>query len=161
MNVARKVLDNTVEAVVGTLVAVISVSVLLSVIYRYVLSQALSWADELPSFLFLWVVFLGAALGVKRASHFEISAFVTALPASVRSTLKYVSMATQAALAAFLVIYGWELVDLTKDNRSPALDIPLAFVYVSVPISGVLMILYLIPQFLAHMRRDSSPRGGE
>ncbi len=160
MGVARKILDNAVEAVAGTLVAVIAVAVLLSVVYRYVLFRALTWADELPSFLFIWVVFLGAALGVKRGVHFEISAFVGGLPQNWRAALKKVALATETALALFLVIYGWELVELTRENRSPALDIPLAFVYAAVPLSGVLMILYLIPQFLARRHAGGSDDGG-
>ncbi len=160
MGVARKVLDNAVEAVAGTLVAVIAVAVLLSVMYRYVLFRALTWADELPSFLFIWVVFLGAALGVKRSAHFEISAFVGGLPQNWRATLNKVALITEAALALFLVVYGWELVDLTRENRSPALDIPLAFVYAAVPISGVLMILYLIPQLLSRRYAGGSDDGG-
>ncbi len=160
MHVARTILDNAVEAVAGTLVGVIAMAVLLSVMYRYVLFRALTWADELPSFLFVWVVFLGAALGVKRGAHFEISAFVGGLPERWKLALRYLALISQAALALFLVVYGWELVELTKENRSPALDIPLAYVYGSVPVSGLLMLLYLVPQFVARLRGEGRSNEG-
>ncbi len=156
MPALRKILDNAVEAVAGTLVVVISLAVLTSVLYRYVLMRSATWADELPSFLFIWVVFLGAALGVKRSAHFEISAFVGNLPPIWRSRLKYVTMLSEAIMALFLVVYGWRLVGLTIENRSPGLDIPMGYVYGSVPISGILMFLYLIPQFVTHLRSGNA-----
>jgi len=160
MHLARKILDNAVEAVAGALVAAIAIAVFLSVVYRYLLFRALTWADELPSFLFIWMVFLGAALGVKRGAHFEISAFVGGLSAPWRRAFRYLALAAQVALALFLVVYGWELVELTAENHSPALDIPLAYVYAAVPLSGALMLLFLLPRIADLVRGGEHPHGG-
>ena len=50
--------------------------IILQVFYRYVLGSSLSWSEESARFLFIWVVMLGASMGVKEGFHVAVTLFV-------------------------------------------------------------------------------------
>ena len=43
-----------------------------------------TWYDEIARLLFVWIVFLGAAVGVKRAAHFRLHLVIDRFPAWLR-----------------------------------------------------------------------------
>ena len=68
----RKVRDNGVEWLCLALMVVLACDLMLGVFSRYVLFRTFTWYDEIARACFVWVVFLGAAVGVKRGSHFGL-----------------------------------------------------------------------------------------
>jgi len=48
------------------------VVVLLQVVSRYLLDNSLTWTEELSRYLFAWIIFLGAALGLRDQSHIKV-----------------------------------------------------------------------------------------
>lgn len=61
-----------VEYIIAILAAILSVVVLLQVVFRYALNNPLHWTEEMARFLLIWIVLLGAAIGIKRKSHFPL-----------------------------------------------------------------------------------------
>ena len=51
------------------LLAFITIGVFIQVVMRYVFSMSFLWGEELSLFAFIWSVFLGAAVGVRRRIH--------------------------------------------------------------------------------------------
>ena len=70
----RKALDNGVEWLCLVLMAVLVIDLMLGVFSRYVLFSTFTWYDEIARACFVWVVFLGGAVGVKRGAHFVCEA---------------------------------------------------------------------------------------
>ena len=69
------------------LVVALAVVVFLQVFNRFVLKAPLAWSEDLAMLLFQWVVFLGAAIGVRRLRHFGIDLVVKKLPARMHRTI--------------------------------------------------------------------------
>ncbi len=83
MSFLRKMLDRVnslAEYAVCALLAVMVVVVFLQVIFRFVIRSSLPWSEELARYLMVWIVFLGASIGVKRKSHIGVEAVVALLP---------------------------------------------------------------------------------
>ena len=80
----RKVLDNGVEWLCLALMVVLAFDLMLGVFSRYVLFRTFTWYDEIARACFVWVVFLGAAVGVKRGSHFGLHMLIDMLPERAR-----------------------------------------------------------------------------
>src|SRR5258705_6801396 len=76
----RKLLDNGVEWICLVLMVVLAFDLMLGVFSRYVLASTFTWYDEIARACFVWVVFLGAAVGVKRGAHFRPHLLVDRLP---------------------------------------------------------------------------------
>ena len=139
-----------------TLVVIMSlmvVNVLWQVFSRFVLGDPSSYTEELARYLMIWVGVLGAAYVSGKNKHVAIDYFPTKFSEKnqikVKVFVKWLIMIF--AFFAF-VIGGSRLVYITYvlEQLSPALQIPLAFVYLVIPISGVLIAYYKILEILNH-----------
>ncbi|HEV8225530.1 MAG TPA: TRAP transporter small permease subunit, partial [Methylomirabilota bacterium] len=63
---------NCVEGLLLVMMVVLCADVFLGVFSRYVLRSTFTWYDEIARLLFVWIVFLGAAVGVRRSGHFRL-----------------------------------------------------------------------------------------
>jgi TRAP-type C4-dicarboxylate transport system permease small subunit len=132
------------------------VDVFLGVFSRYVLARTFTWYDEIARLLFVWIVFLGAAVGVKRIAHFRLHLLVDRLPAAWQRAAGVVGVLAVMAFGAILVQQGWKLVELGQFQQTPVMGLSKQYIYASVPAGGVLVILYSLP----HLWRAGRNEGG-
>jgi TRAP-type C4-dicarboxylate transport system permease small subunit len=125
------------------------VDVFLGVFSRYVLVRTFMWYDEIARLCFVWMVFLGAAVGVRRGSHFRLHLVVDRLGPGVVRAAHALSVVVIAAFGGVLVYYGLKLVELGQFQQTPVMGLSKAYVYASMPVGGALMIAYA----LAGLRR--------
>lgn len=129
--------------VAGSLVFAVFVVVLLQVVMRYVFARPNPWTEELSRFGFIWLSMLGAALAVELGTHFVFDQLVSLLRPKLQVLIRLCSTAFVAAMAIGLVVLGIELVMLASSQRSPALNLPISWIYASVPVTGLLMLLHI------------------
>ena len=115
----NKLLDRLIEAACAIAVVALTVIVSLQVFNRFVLKTPLAWSEDLAMLLFQWVVFLGAALGVKRLRHFGIELVVRRFPERVRHRVELLTPAVMAIVALVMIVQGWTLLDLQPDPDVP------------------------------------------
>jgi TRAP-type C4-dicarboxylate transport system permease small subunit len=127
----------------GSLVLTVFVVVLLQVVMRYLFERPNPWSEELSRFGFIWLSMLGAALAVELRTHFVFDQLVGRLRPKLQMLVRICSTAFIAAMAFGLVVLGLELVDLARSQRSPALNLRISWVYASVPVAGLLMLLHI------------------
>ena len=141
----KRILDSSLEIIVGVVVLVLVLDVLWQVFSRYVLKTPSSWSEELATFLLIWVSLLGAAVALNRGAHLGIDYFVGKLPSLLRL---YTEVLVFVCIFLFcltvMVIGGIQLVSntLRLEQVSPALGLKMGYVYVAVPFSGVFLTLY-------------------
>ncbi len=141
-----------VEGLLVLLVFTLCLDVFAAVVLRYVFHMSLGFYDELARYVFVWMSFLGAATGVKRHGHFGVTFVVQRLSPRVQQGLAVFNMLAMMLFAGVLVARGITMVRLTSTQLSPAMEIPVSYLYLPVPISGVLMILYLLPHLARRLR---------
>ena len=107
----------------GVILAVMTILVFLTIIYRYILLAPISWGEEMSRFLFIALCIFGAAIAMKERTHFAITMLTDKFPSSIRPRLEVgVALATSVLLS--VVIYrGWGLVLLNRNEDSPALGV--------------------------------------
>ena len=140
----KKFLSRIVEDVCFLLVIVLATVVFFQVFNRFILKAPMAWTEELAMLLFQWVVFLGAAVGVKRMSHFGIDLLVEKLSEKNRRRLELVVPFAIGVIALTLIIEGIKLLRLTQFQLYTTMPISHAWATLAMPISGFLMVLYLI-----------------
>jgi len=137
-----RLLDRAIEWLCIVLMLVLAVDLMLGVFSRYVLMSTFTWYDEVARVCFVWAVFLGAALGVKRSAHFGLHIVIDLLPPRAR---RFAALATPVAVIGFsavLIVQGLNFVELGWFQQTPVMGLPKAWVYAAMPMGGVLMILY-------------------
>ncbi len=142
-----KILSNVLVVIMGIMV----INVLWQVFSRYCLGEPSSFTDELARYLMIWVGVLGAAYVSGKNNHVAIDVLPSRLSESKQKKLKVI---VRILIILFsitaLVIGGSRLVYITYVLKqfSPALQMPLALVYLVIPISGILIIYYKISDLL-------------
>ena len=143
----KTVLDKLLDSLTAVSMAVLVLDVTWQVITRFILKNPSNWTEELATFLMIWVGLLGSAVALNRGAHLGIDYFVGKLPEKKRLiTTAFAFACTAAFSVSVLLIGGFRLVSLTftQGQVSPALKIPMGYVYLSVPIAGFFLSLYSI-----------------
>lgn len=147
----REKIDKVLANVLIVIMSVMVINVLWQVFSRYCLAEPSSFTDELARYLMIWVGVLGAAYVSGKNNHVAIDVLPTRLSESKQKKLKVlVRILIILFSSAALVIGGSRLVYITYVLKqfSPALQMPLALVYLVIPISGILIIYYKISDLL-------------
>lgn len=141
--------------------AIMVSSLILGVVYRYVLQDSLAWSDELALLSFTWLVFLTAALAVEDNTHVRIELIEKVLPAHVTWLLEGAIWIAIALTGVYMVWTGSQFIEFTIGQTSPAVGYPIWMRNVALPVSGALIAIYA----LANLRRfetfDRSQRDSE
>src|SRR5262249_3829452 len=134
-------LDLAIEAVSSTLLVATIVLALIQVFFRYVLNDSLSWPDELARVAVTWMCFLGTAMVTRRSRQISIDLLTRSLPPRALAAHAFAVRIIMAAVAAFLLHYGSELVSKAS-HVLPALQWPIATVYLAVPVGAALALTF-------------------
>jgi TRAP-type C4-dicarboxylate transport system permease small subunit len=143
----RKAVDLILSRFVITVMAVLVLDVLWQVTSRYIMKEPSSWTDELAGFLLIWVGLFGAAYATGKKDHLAIDLLPRKLNPSRR---KYLYLLINGLIGAFalivLIIGGVRLVYISfKLNQiSSALEIPVGYVYLVLPVSGLFILFYAV-----------------
>ena len=128
-----------------------TLDVLWGVITRYALGSQASWTEELARFLLIWIGILGAAYASGQKMHLSIDLLKPSLPPKGQQQLFLIINLLVILFALFvMVIGGARLMYLTQilGQVSPALRIPVAFIYAIIPVSGLLIIYYKLSEIV-------------
>jgi len=128
-----------------------SVSVLLDVVTRQI-GHPWLWLQQLTTGCFVYGIFIGMALAARRNEHMYLSEIVQKLQGTNRSAIEVFARIVVLAVAACLVVFGWQnfLLDLGS-YRMPSL-IPLGYYTIVVPVSAALIGLFQIEQLVNGLR---------
>ena len=138
----KRILSNAVEWVCMVLMVVLSVDLFLGVFSRYVMVRTFTWYDEIARGCFVWLTLLGAAVGVKRHAHFRLHIVVDRLSPRLRQATVFLLPLVVIIFAGVLIQQGLVFLELGKFQQTPVMGLPKTWIYVAIPIGGVLMILY-------------------
>ena len=150
----RRAATHCIEGLLLVMMVALCADVFLGVFSRYVLRSTFTWYDEIARLLFVWMVFLGAAVGVRQAGHFRLHLLVDRFPAGLRRAAEIVGELAIMLFGAVLIQQGWKLVELGQFQQTPVMGLSKRYVYASMPAGGVLIILYSLP----HLWRTLSGR---
>ena len=124
--------------------AILVVGVNLQVFARYFLSYSLSWTQELVQYAFVWMVFIGAGVGVRRGLHLRINLLDNHLSRRSRRKLEIAVDAICLILAIVFIVGGSIVAWLTRLHVSPAMGLSMACIYSVFPLSGLGLVVFLI-----------------
>lgn len=140
------VLGFVIEKLVAIGTGLMLIVVSCNVFARYILKIGLTWAEEFSLLLFVWVVFLGSYLALRKKSHLALTFMIKKL--SPRATLisKIIILSLVALFLLALLIGGIEFVSkvVGMNQKTPLLGISAAWAYASLPASAGLMLIELV-----------------
>ena len=145
-------LRNLPEYTIGIFVILVSLVVFIQIVFRYFLNFSLGWSDELARILFIWISLLGATVCVKRGQHFSFSVLAARLGKRNSHILHAVATLLVISFCLFFTWYGYKSFLLSFRQNFIVLEIPWAWAFAAVPISGALMGVYSFPLLIHHLK---------
>ena len=125
---------------------------LIHIFYRYVLNNSLTWSEEFLRFSLVWFSLLSASLIHKDRGHIGIVLFRQRMPTRIGAFLERVIPLIAVVTTALITIYGAGLVLRVEGQLTPALRIPVAVPYLSIPVSFLFMTVYGVQHLIEDMR---------
>ena len=141
----------------GLILAIMAGAVFLQVILRYVGWAGIDGLDEMPRYLFVWLVMLGAAAAMHRGEHTLLGYFRDRFGRRGRALAIIVANVAGIALFVYFIKLSFILVPNAHLQTSAGLGLPLGYVYAAVPVGAALIILPMA-RTLFHALRALWPR---
>lgn len=138
----RKTVDKSLEWALVFLMSVLVIDVLWQVTSRYIMNSPSNFTDELAGYLLIWVGLLGAAYVAGKREHLAIDLLIQKSSPKRKFKLEMIiSVLIILFVIVVLVIGGSWLVysRFYLSVKSSALGMPLGFVYLVLPLSGILI----------------------
>ena len=125
----------------GLILAIMAGAVFLQVLLRYLGWAAFDGLDEVPRYLFVWLVMIGAAAAMHRGEHTLLGYFRDRLGRQGRAFAIVLVNAAGITLFVYFIKLSFVLVPNAQLQTSAGLGLPLGYVYAAVPVGSVLIIL--------------------
>lgn len=136
---------------VGT-VAVLVVPVSLQILARYTgLIPAYLWTEELARFLFIWMVMLGAMIGIREGTHFEVDVWPQLQPRA-NALLRIVSHFLVLVFALVFVWWGIAFARFGWDQLSEIAELPMWTIFIAWPLAGFTWVLFIAESLIDSLR---------
>ena len=140
------------SVLLGASVAALVVPVTIQLISRNTgLIPAWIWTEEMARFLFIWMVMLGAMVGVKEGTHFEVDIWPE-LGRRGNAMLKIVSSLFVLTFALVFVYWGVKFVQFGWYQESELAELPMPFIFIAWPLVGATWVLFLVQIFSENIR---------
>ena len=114
----------------------------INVLMRYFLKSGLVWAEEYARFAIIWIVCGGCGAAVRTDAHMKITAIPDAIKnQAVKDIFALFVYVISLAFSLLMLVAGSRLIGsmIANNQVSPAMEIPLWWIYLSIPVGGGIM----------------------
>lgn len=142
--------------IVILLTALMVLTVLTGVLFRYVIRDPLGWTEELARYLMIWAALLAVSVGIRDREHVGIQLLVKKLPLPVGKVLIFIINIIVIIFLMVLTTKGYSMALKGANQLSLALNISMLLPLLSIPVSGILAIIQQIILLIDIINPDSS-----
>jgi TRAP-type C4-dicarboxylate transport system permease small subunit len=133
-------------------VAVLIIPVSLQIFSRYTaLIPSYIWTEEMARFLFVWMIMIGAMVGIRESTHFDVDVWPQ-LGSRANALLKIIGSVFVLAFALVFVWWGWEFTRFAFKRTSELADLPLWLIHIAWPLTGATWLLFQVEHLLRAIR---------
>jgi len=141
------------QLLIGVMMLVMFILVFINVVGRYGFNVSYAPAEEISTFLMIWVAYLGAGLALREGRHAAIDMFQDRLPVNLRRPLRALLgglilffFGVLAWLGIRMSIFGWS-------QETIATQIPTGIPYLAIPLGAMIFCMHLVLTFKDWMDR--------
>jgi TRAP-type C4-dicarboxylate transport system permease small subunit len=126
-------------------IAVMTILVIAQVVLRYVFNDPLTWSEEMARIVFIYLAFLGIGAAYGRRRHMSIDALVILLPPRMKRGVEFAVVGIASAfLVTVIMLTARSMLELHRmDITTPALEYPMVFVYLVIPVGMSALIVQM------------------
>ncbi|MBQ1302266.1 MAG: TRAP transporter small permease [Firmicutes bacterium] len=163
MKVLRVLNDKLEEVFLVVLMAVATAIVFAQVVTRFILKTPLPWSEEIARFMFIWLIWVGAAFATKERAHIRIDFLVNRLPKMGQRLCLVLSTIVWLIFALFMIYVSLILTNSVMQGGQigTGSGIPMWIPYAGIPVGMILMVFRMIQNIIIDFRALKKEKGGE
>lgn len=159
MNKLRSILNKVIETVCMILLVFMVVLATWQIITRYILNNPSTISEDLLIYSFVWMSLLGSAYVFGKKDHMTMVFLRQKLEGKSDKVKLGLNVMTELVVMVFsalvLVFGGIQISMLAMGQVSPALGVSMGYIYLALPLSGIITIIYNILN-LADLKKEVS-----
>lgn len=140
-------LDKTLKCIAGSLFVILLGVVVLQIVLRY-LPFSFIWTEELTRYLFVYTIAVAAPLALRRDEFVKVDLFFRILSAKNKKIYESAIHILILIFSIFLLVEGIRFFALGTLFSSPTVGVLMSYIYASVPLLAILLIVYCIISIL-------------
>ena len=140
--IAKKSIEYLLFFIMSALIIILCLHVFLRYIFRY----SFSWTSELSTYLLAWLTFLGAILALFNAEHIGFTTLKERVSKKVNLVLLIIKNIVISFFLGTILIYGIPVIKMGFKFKAVTFPVSKGFLYLVVPISFFLMLLYIVSE---------------
>jgi len=148
-NRVNEILISVFETICAGFLLLIAGLTIAQVAMRYVFNYPFTWSEELAIAAFIYLGFIGIGVAYAQGRHLYVDALVMILPRSVRKVIEGIALGFSAIFLLVVIEQMIKLMIVTYKVgiNTPALQLPKAIIYVSLPIGCLLFLIQVVRKF--------------
>jgi TRAP-type C4-dicarboxylate transport system permease small subunit len=124
--------------------AAIFVIIVLTVVSRYGFNFVLSWSEEVPRYLLIWISFLAAAISVDLKDHIAFDYFYKRFRGVARTAVQLVINGAMLFFGWIMFFFGIQFVQDFGSDLMESIPFTNVWYYTAMPVSGFLIMLFVV-----------------
>ena len=149
----REKANRLVDSMAALILFLMAGIVALQIFFRYILNQPMFWPYEGSLFLFVWLIWLGGATGMRDERQIRVDFFEQFFPARLRNFFTLFNSALSILFMLLVVYYGVKVTAVQMSAEYDALPFSRGVLFSVAPIVGTLMTIYLIAVLVRQLKR--------
>jgi len=152
----KKFFSNIPELSLMVITTAVVLILFAEVVFRYFIGTSLDWIEEVSRMLLIWMVFIGAAVALKRNEHIAVHYFLSFFPKGMYYYIEVFTYGIIVFFSVFLCIQGTIFSVLSKDTTFPALQISVLWMYIGLPAGCFIMVIYGSRRLIATIKNHKA-----
>jgi TRAP-type C4-dicarboxylate transport system permease small subunit len=128
----------------GVILAVMTAAVFIQVVLRYLGLTGIDGLEEVPRYLFVWLIMFGAAAAMWRNEHTVLDYFVNRFGPRTRAAIWIFTNALGVGFFAYMIWLSITLLPNAALQTSAGLGLTLDWVFAAIPVGAVMIIVPML-----------------
>lgn len=137
--------------------SVMALLVFANVVLRYVFNSGITWSEEMSRYLFVFMIFAGAALALIQHKHLAVDMLLERLPQPLRKGCILISSALMLFALWLMVDGAWTLGWINRNSYGPATGFPIWALYAGCLVMGIVMAGSILINLVRQLAADRKP----
>ena len=135
---------------------VLALTVFYQFFTRYALNDSAGWTEEIARYLLICVVFVGAAVSIRKNTHIHVDIFYRFMPRLMARTLSVGVDIVRVLFLGYAVYLTWLLLGKIGKQQMAIIDWPIGLIYAVVMFGLALMCFRAVMIAIKHWRQGYS-----
>ncbi len=141
----RKVMNTAIKFICIALFAFMVLIGTYQILVRYIFNSPSTVSEELLTYSFTWMSLFAASYVFGKRDHMRMGFVADKLSPDKLKVLNIILEVITSAFSAIVMVYGGiSITKLSMTQKTASLGIPMGYIYLVIPISGILIVIYSV-----------------